>query len=53
MGKGRRIKGTLEQAAEGKGIICPHCRTLALKGRGDTYRCPSCRREFTRVVIHK
>ncbi len=23
-------------------------RTLALKGRGETYRCPSCRREFTR-----
>ena len=53
MGKGRRIKGVLERAADGEGIICPHCKTLAVKGRGDVYRCPACRREITRTPLKK
>lgn len=50
MGKGRRIKGVLERAAAGEGVICPVCKTLAVKGRGETFRCPNCRRELVREI---
>lgn len=42
MARNRRIPGVLERAATGEGIMCPKCKTFAVKGRDGDFRCPNC-----------